>query len=96
MPVVDEISADYADEVAFVAAAWKGTFEDTAERASQLLSTGNVMWGLDADESVFQAYGIPYQPVTVMIGADKTIVDAWPGALSEDEIRSKLDTLVAG
>jgi hypothetical protein len=95
LPVVDEISADYAGEVAFLAVAWKGSLEDTAEVAADVMPSGRINWGLDVDESVFAAYGVPYQPVTVMIGADKTIVDAWPGALSEDEIRAKLDTLVS-
>jgi hypothetical protein len=96
LPVVDEISADYSDDVTFLAVAWKGTPEDTAERAAQIMPSGRVLWGLDADEEVFALYGVPYQPVTVLIGADKTIVDAWPGVLDEDEIRAKLDSLVAG
>jgi hypothetical protein len=95
LPVVDEISADYADEVAFLAVAWKASLEDTAETAERLLTSGRVQWGLDANEEIFALYGIPYQPVTVLVGADKTIVDAWPGVLSEDEIRAKLDDLVA-
>jgi hypothetical protein len=95
LPVVDEISADYEGEVTFLAVAWKGTPEDTADAAADIMPSGRIKWGLDAEEAVFAAYGVPYQPVTVMIGADKTIVDAWPGALSEDEIRAKLDTLVS-
>ena len=95
MPVLDQISVEYADDVAFVAPAWKGTFEDTAERAGQLLSSGNIMWGLDADESIFQAYGVPYQPVTVLISADKRVVDTWSGLQEEQVIRERLDALVA-
>lgn len=95
MPVVDQVSADYADDVAFVAVAWKGTFADTAERAGQLLTTGNVMWGLDEDESIFQAYGVPYQPVTALISGDDRVVDVWAGALPEADIRSRLDALIA-
>ncbi len=95
MPVVDEISGDYAGEVSFLAVAWKGSLEDTADVAADLMPSGRIKWGLDAEEAIFAAYGVPYQPVTVMIGADKTIVDAWPGALSEDEIRAKLDALLS-
>ncbi|MDH4115779.1 MAG: hypothetical protein OEX04_03550 [Acidimicrobiia bacterium] len=94
MPVVDEISADYENEVAFVAVAWKASFEDTADRAAEVMPSGRIMWGLDAEEEVFAAFGVPYQPVTVLIGADKTIVDAWPGALSEDEIRERIDAML--
>lgn len=95
MPVVDEISKDYADRVAFVAPAWKGSFEATADRAAQLMPSGNIMWGLDAEERVFSAYGIPYQPVTVLIAANGTVVDTWPGIRSEAEIRQALDDLLA-
>jgi hypothetical protein len=96
LPVVDEISADYSDDVAFVAVAWKGTFDDTAERANQLLPSGNIVWGLNSDESIFQAYGVPYQPVTALISADKKVVQMWSGLQEEDVIRDRLDALVAG
>jgi hypothetical protein len=95
LPVIDELSNEYADQVTFVAAAWKGTFDATAARAQELLPSGNVQWGLDETEAIFSAYGVPYQPVTVMIGSDKTIVDSWAGVLGEDELRTKMDTLAA-
>jgi hypothetical protein len=94
LPVVDEIAQDYP-EVAFVAVAWKGTLEDTAARAEELMPSGFITWGLDAEEAVFSAYGVGFQPATVLIGPDKSIVDAWPGALDESEIRSRLDGLIA-
>jgi hypothetical protein len=96
LPVVDRIAADYADRVAFVAPAWKASFGATADRAAELMPSGLISWGLDESERVFQAFGVPYQPVTVLIGADGTIVDSWAGARGEDEIRAALDTLLAG
>ncbi len=95
MPVVDEISKDYADEVDFVAVAWKGTMSATAARAEELLPSGNFKWGLDAEEEIFAAYGVPYQPVTALITADKVIIGGWPGVQSEEFIRSALDDLIA-
>jgi peroxiredoxin len=53
------------------------------------------MWGLDGQEEIFQLYGIPYQPVTVLIAADKTVVESWDGLRPEDEIRAALDSLLA-
>jgi hypothetical protein len=50
---------------------------------------------LDADEEIFGLYGVPYQPVTVLIAGDQTVVEAWDGLRAEDEIRSALDNLVA-
>lgn len=93
MPVVDEISKDYADKVDFVAVAWKGSAEATAARAAELLPSGNFFWGLDAEEVIFTAYGVPYQPVTVLISSDRTIVDGWAGLADEASIRQKLDLL---
>ena len=95
MPVIDDISRDYADQVDFVAPAWKGSFEATKNQAEALLTSGNVMWGLDGDEVIFGLYGVPYQPVTVLIAHDDTVVEAWPGIRGEDEIRAALDALIA-
>lgn len=95
MPVIDQVAREYSDQVAFVAPAWKASLEATRSRAAELLPSGEVSWGLDADERVFQAYGVPYQPVTVLIGADKTVVEQWAGARDEGEIRQALDDLLA-
>lgn len=95
MPVVDGLAAEYADRVDFVAPAWKSGFEATEARAAELLQSGRVMWGLDEEEVVFGLYGVPYQPVTVLIGADGTVVEAWAGIKSEDEMRQALDSLIA-
>jgi hypothetical protein len=95
LPVVDDIAAEYADSVDFVAPAWKGSLEATTARARELFQSGRVLWGLDAAEEIFGLYGVPYQPVTVLIAADKTVVESWAGLRSETEIRDALDRLVA-
>jgi hypothetical protein len=95
LPVVDSISRDYADRVDFVAVAWRGTAADTAARAAELMPSGNIMWGLDAEEAIFAAYGVPYQPVTVLISAGKVAVGGWAGLQDEENIRAALDMLVA-
>jgi thioredoxin-like negative regulator of GroEL len=60
----------------------------------ELLASGDISWGLDEDEDIFEKYGVPYQPVTVLITADMKVADSWPGALPEDEIRARLDRLL--
>lgn len=95
MPVVDKLAAEYADRIDFVAPAWHGTFEATRQRARELFRSGNVMWGLDEAEGIFQIYGVPYQPVTVLIASDDTVVEAWPGIRSEDDIRASLENLIS-
>jgi hypothetical protein len=95
LPVIDQLAAEYSERVAFVAPAWKGSLEDTTERAAELLPSGEVMWGLDADESIFAAYGIPYQPAVVLIGSDGAVKEEWLGVRSEEEMRSSLQSLLA-
>jgi hypothetical protein len=93
LPVVDKLAEEYEDRVAFVAVAWKGTPEATAERAAELMPSGSMVWGLDASEEIFAMYEVPYQPVTVLISADKQVVERWTGLRAEQEIRSALDGL---
>jgi hypothetical protein len=95
LPVIDNLAAEYADRVDFVAPAWKSSFELTQARADELFNSGEIKWGLDEDETIFQLYGVPYQPVTVLIAADDTVVEAWPGIRDEAEIRAALDELIS-
>ncbi len=95
MPVVDGLAAEYGDRVDFVAPAWKSSFAATEARANELFQSGEIMWGLDEDEEIFGLYDIPYQPVTVLIAADQTVVDSWAGLRPEDEIRGAMDRLIA-
>lgn len=96
MPVVDRLSIEYSDRVRFLAPAWKASFAATAEQAAELLPSGNVAWGLDGSEEVFSLYGVPYQPATVLIAADGTVVESWPGARSEEQMRESIEALIAG
>jgi hypothetical protein len=59
-----------------------------------LFQSGQIQWGLDAEEEIFRAYGVPYQPVTVLIACDKTVVEAWDGLRPEEDIRAALDNLI--
>lgn len=89
------MAADYGDRVDFVAPAWKSDFDRTEARAVGTFVSGNVMWGLDEDEDIFEKYGVPYQPVTVLIAGDMTVYTSWPGLRPEEEIRAELDSLLA-
>jgi hypothetical protein len=95
LPVVDKLASEYSDRVDFVAPAWKSTFEATKTRANELLVSGEVIWGLDEEQDIFDLYGVPYQPATILIAHDDTVVEAWPGVRSEDDIRAALDKLLA-
>jgi len=65
----------------------------TRERVGVWFSPDRILWGLD--ESIWPLYGVPYQPFTVLISSDDVIIDFWFGALSEEQIRARLDALVA-
>lgn len=78
-----------------MAPAWHSSFVATEARAKELFGSGQVQWGLDEGEEVFRAYGVPYQPVTILIAGDRTVVDGWAGIRAEDEIRDSLDDLIA-
>lgn len=78
-----------------MAPAWKSSFEATADRADELFQSGEILWGLDEEEEIFALYGVPYQPVTVLIAGDETVVEAWDGLRPEQEIRGALDGLIA-
>lgn len=90
MPVVDRVAADYRGDITFLAIAGKSDLGRTADRADELIS-GNLRWGLD--DSVWDLYGVPGQPATILI-ADGVIVDQWFGAAPEDLLRERLDRLV--
>jgi hypothetical protein len=94
LPVVDTLSAEYADRVDFIAPAWKSSFELTEARAEELFVAEVIQWGLDDEEVIFGLYGVPYQPVTVLIGADRTVVEAWAGGRPAEDIRASLDELI--
>lgn len=94
MPVVDDFAAEYSDRVDFVAPAWKSDFASTEARARELFQSGAIMWGLDSEELIFGLYEVPYQPVTVLIASDDTIVETWPGLRDEDEIVQAIQSLI--
>ena len=81
--------------MAFVAPAWKANLRDTADEAARLLRSGAVLWGLDENQRVFSAYGVGYQPVTILVGADKTIVKQMFGAQGSSTLRAGVEELLS-
>lgn len=75
--------------------AWKSSFDDTARAADRLLPSGKVLWGLDATQEIFAAFGVGGQPAGAIIAADGSLVSTWRGARNPNQIREFLDTLLA-
>lgn len=53
------------------------------------------MWGLDEPQEIFALYKVPYQPVTVLIAHDRTVVEVWQGARGPDAIRAAIENLIS-
>jgi hypothetical protein len=91
LPVVDSVASDYLGDVSFLAVAGRSDMARTAEAADELFS-GNLAWGLD--DRVWDLYGVPGQPATILI-SNGVIVDQWFGAAPEEFLRERLDRLVS-
>ena len=92
MPVIDRVARDYLEDVRFIAVAGNNTsLAAGRQRANELFHF--LDWGLD--DSIWELYGVPYQPYTVLITGDDVVLAEWFGAVPEDEIRAELDRLVA-
>jgi hypothetical protein len=95
LPVVAGLAAEYQGRVTFVAPAWKASLSATRQRAEQLLRSAPVLWGLDEQQRIFSAYGVGYQPVSILIGADKTVVKSLFGTQGASTLRSAIEELLA-
>jgi hypothetical protein len=86
------MAAEYGDRVRFVAVAGRSDMDSTAAVASTLFS--NLEWGLD--DSVWELYGVPYQPVTFLITSDDVIFERFDGIrYGPDELRERIEALLA-
>ena len=78
-----------------MAPAWKGSQGATTAAGNSFFKSGNVYWGLDEDEDIFAKYGIPYQPVTILIAHDGTVLTEWAGLKDDAEIEAWLNEMIA-
>lgn len=65
----------------------------TAEAADALFSD-NLAWGLDEERKIWDLYGVPGQPATVLV-ARGVVVDMWFGVTSEEFLRERIDRLIS-
>ncbi len=93
MPVIDAVASDYQDAVTFLAVAGRSSPEASEARVGDWFSPDRLMWGYD--DALWDLYGIPYQPISVLITSDGFEVHRFFGPASEEELRAGLDDLVA-
>ena len=94
MPVLDALSGEYSDQVTFVGVAGRSDLGATTARAAELMPSGNILWGLDGEMGIWEAYGVRSQPVTVLITSRGEIIDAVFFLADENAIRAKIERLI--
>lgn len=93
LPVVDAVASDYLDEITILAVAGRSTEEKSRVRVGDWFDPARLLWGYSDD--LWALYGVRGQPVSILVSSDDVVVDTWFGALPEDELRARLDALVA-
>ncbi len=93
MPVLQDGHARFGDEVAFIGV----NHLDQREEAVDFLAETGVSYpsGYDPDGSVARTYGAFGVPTTYFITASGTIIATKTGELSEAELSSQIDRLLA-
>jgi hypothetical protein len=89
--VIDAVSTDYQDTIAFVAVAGRSSESASRARVGVWFDPNRILWGYDDD--LWALYSVFGQPTTVLISSDDVIVGGWAGALTEEELREQLDRL---
>jgi len=93
--VLEQVSADYEGQVAFLAIGGSGTAEATAERAEEWIPSGRVMWGLDESLRIWSIFGVSGTPSTILMGPDGEVITGWAGERAEAEMRQAIDLLIS-
>ena len=93
--MLDAISGDYVQDVTFLGVTGWSTLDATIARAALLFPSGNILWGLDEELSVWEAFDVLASPTTVLINGRGEIVNSWFGIRSETEMRASIEELMA-
>ena len=91
--MVDAVASDYQDEITFLAVAGNSSESASRQKVGEWFDPSRILWGYD--DSLFALYGIPGQPVSLLITGDDIVIDSWFGGIGEAELRTRLDALVA-
>ncbi len=64
---------------------------DSVEAGKGYVEDLEVPYAMANAPDVWDAYEVPYQPVTVVIGADGTIADRFDGPITYEALKESLD-----
>jgi len=95
LPAIETLGAEYQGRVVILAPAVQSSPEGAARVAEQLLPSGLVPWGLDAEQEVFSAYGLRGVPAGAIVASDGALVDTWQGSGDIEEMKAVLDDLLS-
>lgn len=91
-PDIDAAATAYAGRVSFVGLSNRDTVKDGLEYAER----HKVPYPLAHAPAVWEDYGVPFQPATVVISADGRELKRWQGAVTEEQLTEALDAALAG
>ncbi len=94
MPAFEEVHQEIGDTVAFLGM----DVQERVEEGMPMVETTGVTYDLASDFEGFilqETAPFPALPTTAFIDAEGTIVDTHTGALTADELRAKIDELLA-
>jgi len=97
LPDFDAVYADYGEDVVFMMVNMTDGSRDTVESASAFVSDNGYSFPVyfDCDLDAAYTYGASSIPMTVLIGADANIIGAQVGVLTEEQLRTILDSTLA-
>lgn len=92
--MLEDVSAEYEGDIAFVAVGGASDRAKISERAGQWIPSGRIQWGLDEDQDVWALFGARGTPTTVVLAADGRVVAAWAGEASAEGMRQAIELAI--
>jgi len=94
--LLETVSADYEDQVTFLALGGASRPELLSDRADEWFPSGRIVWGYDENATVWQALGVSGTPTTLLFAPDGEVIAGWSGERGDAFMREQIDLLIAG
>lgn len=95
--MLEDVTAEFGDDVVFLALGGLSDTEDLAARAEQWFPSGRIVWAHDEDLALWGALGVAGTPTTITIDSDGRVAAAWSGERGREFMRAQiLELLTAG
>jgi thiol-disulfide isomerase/thioredoxin len=92
-PDLSKVAADYAGKAGFVAI----SYHDTVEAGRGYQRRFDISYPLANDRSgkTWARWGVPYQPVTVLVDAERRVAERFDGGTTGGTLRAAIDYLIS-